>query len=287
MMLRQPWAILAILGLHAICAVADSSCVPGCATDVSGNFQQLGCASAADKKCICVKQDFVKGVFECAAKCSASPEDVRNALIGVSDFCFDFAAQVPAVVPGAAPSSTTSTGTSTTGTSTTSTSTTSTSSTSTTSTSTTASTSSPPPSSTSSTSTSTSTTSSSTTAASSSSAGTSPSSTSPTAGETSPVSSPAPASGISSGAAAGIGIGVAVVVIAVGAIAFCLLKKRKAQAGPRQSLDISKPLPGSGRTYPARDHRDRDSFDKYGNDIEMTSNRYEDMVPSQQPRTMV
>ncbi len=54
-------------------------------------------------------------------------------------------------------------------------------------------------------------------------------------------------------------------------------------------MDISKPLPGSGRTYPARDDRgrDSDSYDKYGNDIEMTSNRYEDMIPSQQPRTMV
>ncbi|KAJ4155741.1 hypothetical protein LMH87_000972 [Akanthomyces muscarius] len=64
---------------------------------------------------------------------------------------------------------------------------------------------------------------------------------------------------------------------------------RKKQAAPRHSMDISKPLPGSGRTYPARDDRgrDSDSYDKYGNDIEMTSNRYEDMIPSQQPRTMV
>ncbi|OAA53018.1 hypothetical protein ISF_09081 [Cordyceps fumosorosea ARSEF 2679] len=64
--------------------------------------------------------------------------------------------------------------------------------------------------------------------------------------------------------------------------------KRK-QAGPRHSIEISKPLPGSGRTYPARDDRERnhDPYDKYNHDIEMTSNRYEDMVPSQQPRTMV
>lgn len=54
-------------------------------------------------------------------------------------------------------------------------------------------------------------------------------------------------------------------------------------------MEISKPLPGSGLTYPAREDRERnrDSYDKYGNDIEMTANRYEDMVPSQQPRTMV
>ncbi|XWW95975.1 hypothetical protein V2A60_003945 [Cordyceps javanica] len=109
------------------------------------------------------------------------------------------------------------------------------------------------------------------------------------AGETTPASSPAPASGISSGAAAGIGIGVAIVVVAVGIIAFCLLRNKKKQTGPRHSMDISKPLPGSGRTYPVRDEGERkhDSYGKYGNDIEMTSNRYEDMVPSQQPRTMV
>jgi len=84
---------------------------------------------------------------------------------------------------------------------------------------------------------------------------------------------------------AGIGVGVAVAVIAAAVIAFLLLKKRRRQA-PRQSMEISKPLPGSGRTYPAHDN-DRDSFDKYANDIEMTSNRYEDMSMGQQPRTMV
>ncbi|OAA38014.1 hypothetical protein BBO_07394 [Beauveria brongniartii RCEF 3172] len=109
------------------------------------------------------------------------------------------------------------------------------------------------------------------------------------ASETSPASSPVPSSGITSGAAAGIGIGVAIVVVAVAVIAFCLLRNRKKQAAPRHSIEISKPLPGSGPTYPTRDgpERDRDSYDKYGHDIEMTSHRYEDMIPSQQPRNMV
>ncbi len=84
---------------------------------------------------------------------------------------------------------------------------------------------------------------------------------------------------------AGIGVGVAAIVIALAVAAFCLLKKRKRTA-PRQSMEISKPLPGSGRTYPTHDH-ERDSFDKYANDIEMTSNRYDDMSTGQQPRTMV
>ncbi|KGQ02970.1 hypothetical protein BBAD15_g11807 [Beauveria bassiana D1-5] len=109
------------------------------------------------------------------------------------------------------------------------------------------------------------------------------------ASETSPTSSPVPSSGITSGAAAGIGIGVAIVVVAVAVIAFCLLRNRKKQAAPRHSIEISKPLPGSGPTYPTRDERDRDrdSYDKYGHDIEMTSHRYEDMISSQQPRNMV
>lgn len=84
---------------------------------------------------------------------------------------------------------------------------------------------------------------------------------------------------------AGIGIGVAAVVIVLAVVAFCLFKRRKGPA-PRQSMEISKPLPGSGRTYPTHDH-DRDSFDKYATDIAMTSNRYEDMSTGQQPRTMV
>ncbi|KAM3504503.1 hypothetical protein MY10362_003509 [Beauveria mimosiformis] len=109
------------------------------------------------------------------------------------------------------------------------------------------------------------------------------------ASETSSASSPVPSSGITSGAAAGIGIGVAIVVVAVAVIAFCLLRNRKKQAAPRHSIEISKPLPGSGPTYPTRDdrERDRDSYDKFGHDIEMTSHRYEDMIPSQQPRNMV
>lgn len=84
----------------------------------------------------------------------------------------------------------------------------------------------------------------------------------------------------------GIGVGVAAAVVAAGIVGFILLKNRKRKPAPRQSMDISKPLPGSGRTYPERE-RVRDSFEKYAADIEMTSNRYEDMVPRTQPRTMV
>lgn len=82
----------------------------------------------------------------------------------------------------------------------------------------------------------------------------------------------------------GIGVGVGAAVIALAGIVICILLRSRKRTPPRQSMEISKPLPGSGRAYAGRDHN---SFEKYGNDIEMTTNRYEDMVPRQQPRTMV
>lgn len=92
-------------------------------------------------------------------------------------------------------------------------------------------------------------------------------------------------SGISHAASVGIGVGIAAAVVGAAIVGFCVYKNRKkTQKKPRQSMEISKPLPGSGRTYPDN-HNDRDSLDKY--DIEMSSNRYEDMAQGQQPRTMV
>lgn len=71
-----------------------------------------------------------------------------------------------------------------------------------------------------------------------------------------------------------------------------LLKGRKRKPSRNgDNMDISKPLPGSGRMYPNREdnyrHARDHSVEKFGNDIEMTSHRYEDMVPRTQPRTMV
>lgn len=94
-------------------------------------------------------------------------------------------------------------------------------------------------------------------------------------------------SGISHATSVGIGVGVAAAVVGIAIVAFCVLKNRKRKA-PRQSMDISKPLPGSGRTYGNRDgDAERDSFEKYANESELQSNRYEDMAVGQQPRTMV
>ncbi|RCI08785.1 hypothetical protein L249_4785 [Ophiocordyceps polyrhachis-furcata BCC 54312] len=88
--------------------------------------------------------------------------------------------------------------------------------------------------------------------------------------------------GSSQASVIGIGVGVGAAVVALAGVVICLLLRSRKQK-PRQSMEISKPLPGSGRAYAGRE---RGSFEKHGNDIEMTSHRYEDMVPRQQPRTM-
>ncbi|KAK4062725.1 uncharacterized protein Triagg1_9723 [Trichoderma aggressivum f. europaeum] len=87
----------------------------------------------------------------------------------------------------------------------------------------------------------------------------------------------APAGGLSQGAAIGIGVGVAAAVVAIAfAGVFFFLKNR---SRTHDSFDISAPPPSSGRGQGA--------FEKYSNDLELVSNRYEDMVPRQQPRAMV
>ncbi|KAJ3498288.1 hypothetical protein NLG97_g1243 [Lecanicillium saksenae] len=282
----QLWAVTALIGLNiATVTAADAGCVPTCVNDIQNPlFAKFGCDKADDPPCLCRSQDFIDAVGDCSKKCnpSLSLDEFRQGLTASvpNRFCVDHANEMPNprnLGPESSAPASTSTPASTAPPSTSSASPTSTSTP--VSTSTTLATSTTSGTHTSGTSTSGSATSSHTSTT-----------TSAAAGETSSAAAtPVPANGISSGAAAGIGIGVAIVVVAVAVIAFCLLRKRKGPAAPRHSMEISKPLPGSGRTYPAREDRDRDrdSYDKYGNDIEMTSNRYEDMVPSQQPRTMV
>ncbi|KAH6610990.1 extracellular membrane [Trichoderma cornu-damae] len=100
---------------------------------------------------------------------------------------------------------------------------------------------------------------------------------SPSSSETSAAVPQTGGSGLSRGAAVGIGVGVAGGVVAIAFAAVFLLSKNRNRA-PHASFDISQP-PSSGHGQGA--------FEKYSNDIEMVSNRYEDMVPRQQPRVMV
>jgi hypothetical protein len=93
-------------------------------------------------------------------------------------------------------------------------------------------------------------------------------------------------SGLSQAAVIGIAVGVSVVGIAAIAVAICLCLKRRKRKQPT-FIEISKPIPlperrsfGGGRDlYPEKRRRN--------DDIEMTTNRYEDMVPRTEPRTMV
>ncbi|KAM3509278.1 hypothetical protein MY11210_006371 [Beauveria gryllotalpidicola] len=263
------WVVLALLGFSTISVTADGVCVPTCADDVQNtHFKELGCSAANEVGCLCVSQGFVDLVAECSVRsCAANVDEIRQGLVGSDPPRFCVGKSCPRNKHSTLNKPTRGKHA---------------------------------------------------TAfvifdcitianvdiakpyidacihsfcivhSGAATSGRSSTSTS-AASETSPASSPVPASGITSGAAAGIGIGVAIVVVAVAVIAFCLLRNRKKQAAPRHSIEISKPLPGSGPTYPTRDdrERDRDSYDKYGHDIEMTSHRYEDMIPSQQPRNMV
>jgi hypothetical protein len=92
--------------------------------------------------------------------------------------------------------------------------------------------------------------------------------------------------GLSTTAKIGIGAGVgggALLLIIIAAIVLCRRKRSKPLG--RQ---ISNPLPGSGRykhlTPPPRTYAFNE---KNTSELEMTSRRYEDMLPRQQPRQMV
>lgn len=96
-------------------------------------------------------------------------------------------------------------------------------------------------------------------------------------------------SGLSKSAQIGIGVGVTIAVLALLGIGLCFfLKNRRRQQGYQghsQKSAVSQPLPGGGRGYDSRDSgsiREKNTYD-----LELMSNRYEDMLPRQQPRTMV
>lgn len=83
----------------------------------------------------------------------------------------------------------------------------------------------------------------------------------------------------------GIGVGVgAAGLAAIGVLIWFLLRKRS-KKDSRPFIEISKPMPADGAgDYTGR----RDPFaEKRGDVFEMRTNRYEDMMPRQEPRTAV
>ncbi|KAH0491516.1 hypothetical protein TgHK011_002944 [Trichoderma gracile] len=292
---------LSLIYVDGVAAQDAPACVPTCTDQVRGQFAQYGCVSADDAACLCSNANFGFGIRDCGQNgCGATDVQVQAYLAG--SFCqgqqlaftptgVPAASTAPAAaetsappgettpIPTAPPASTTSapetaaqttvppTTTEQGATTAPATAPTQTSAPSTTAASPSGTTSavssetSPPAT---------------TTSADSSTAVVSTTST-PTASETSEAAPAAGGSGLSHGAAIGIGLGVAIAVVGIGlAAAFWFLKGR---SRTHDSFDISQPPPSSGHGQGA--------FEKYSNDIEMVSNRYEDMVPRQQPRAMV
>ncbi|GJN76155.1 hypothetical protein PCL_06613 [Purpureocillium lilacinum] len=283
-----PLLIGALSALQMLSVAAQSAdCIPQCSATTRSQFTKFACVNADDAGCLCAKADFFYGVRDCAVACGATEPNVRQALIG--GFCpgLTFGATTAPAAPSTTAAPTTPTPTPTpeaTTPATTTTSTTSSTSISASSVSETAQQTS--------TSASVSTTASATAESTSTASSTQTSAPSTTdAGiPASATSSQAAAggssnSGLSQAAVIGIGVGIGAAVIAIAGIVICLLlRNRKRRPSQHPHFEISKPLPGAGRTYASPDHG---SFEKYHNDIELSSNRYEDMVPRTQPRTMV
>ncbi|KAG5920235.1 hypothetical protein E4U42_006266 [Claviceps africana] len=288
--------LLSVIGTLHVIGVSGQSpyeCIGRCTNDIRNKFSTLQCPDANAAPCFCKNPVFSRAILECSQSCGATMDMISGYL--TSDFCKgqDVAKPGPAEAAGPsaspkpssmAPASSTPPAAPVVSSSSAAEHTPSASST---------------PSPTSSQVDSASQTPSGT-ASSAPAEKTSHLSASTTsekaASATSPAASAAgpPSTGLSQAAIAGIGIGVGAAALAIAAFIVCaLMKGRKGNTGhDADKIDISKPMPGSGRTYTTREDQYRagrdTSLEKYGRgDIEMTANRYEDMVPRTQPRTLV
>ncbi|CAI4214982.1 unnamed protein product [Parascedosporium putredinis] len=96
-------------------------------------------------------------------------------------------------------------------------------------------------------------------------------------------------SGLSVAARAGIGASIGVVglsIILIGVIFLFRRRAKKASASPSRTYNISGPMPGSGRDY-ADSRSDFSKENHTTSELEMTSRRYEDMLPRAQPSSMI
>ncbi|KAJ9156038.1 hypothetical protein NKR23_g1498 [Pleurostoma richardsiae] len=126
---------------------------------------------------------------------------------------------------------------------------------------------------------------SSSTSVSSTTTSTSSSTATPAASQTESKSSSS--SGLTTTAKIGIGIGAAVgAVIAVILAVFLCLRRRRAPLPRSRLMQISDPLPGSGRNYGDGGRHNAD-YKGGMSELELRSRPYEEMVPRQKPRQMV
>ncbi|PNY29569.1 Uncharacterized protein TCAP_00514 [Tolypocladium capitatum] len=279
-----PLVFGALSALHVLGAIAQNTanCLPQCTNQLRGQFAKFSCGSAADIPCLCAKPDFANGIRDCGAPCGATDSIVHDFL--ATNLCAGLmsTAATSATTSAATTSSTVKATTSSSRPAEAAIATSSTSSSTSVAPTTTQNTSSTTPRASSS--TTTGSTSTSCTSATPSTTSGIPASATSSQAAVAAAAGGASGNGLSQAAVIGIGVGIGVAVIAITGIVIGLLLRNRSRTPPRQSMEISKPLPGSGRGYLPRDHG---SFEKYGDDIEMTSNRYEDMVPRTLPRTML
>ncbi|KYK58037.1 hypothetical protein DCS_05050 [Drechmeria coniospora] len=291
---------LSVLQLVGVAGAQETpACILQCSNQQRAEFGKFSCGSADDAACLCAKQDFSFGIRDCGASCQATDATVQQFLS--TGFCQGHiaavapsapaATSIPQPAPSPIPSSTLAHPAPTVSSTVSSSTTLSPQTTSSTSSST-----STAPSSSQESTTSTLSASASTIAgvASTSNAPQSAAPSSTLSGTPAEATTSAPAAaepagtGLSKAAVVGVGIGVGAAVCAVVGIAICLLLRNRKRKST-QTSELFKPLPGSGR-LPGTSRvygREHGSFEKNGNDIELSSNRYEDMVPRTQPRTMV
>ncbi|KAJ3511007.1 hypothetical protein NM208_g15471 [Fusarium decemcellulare] len=284
--------LVALGALQTFGVYAQDDCsIPACIERVKGLAPTYDCPDPANADCVCGKEDFAKGIAECARPCGTSDSEILSNVNG--GFC---AAKQLASLPAATSSgaATTSEALSTTSGAPTTTdaptsssaapettseaveSTTASSSAAAESTATESASASASPSA----------SASATDQASSTEGAAGAGATSDSSAEDDSKDDDSSGSGLSKSAQIGIGIGVTVGILALLGIAFCFWRRRNQRNNlPRGNAAISHPMPGGGRNYASADQGS--IGEKHGYDLEMMSHRYEDMLPRQKPRTMV
>ncbi|KAK0386703.1 hypothetical protein NLU13_6537 [Sarocladium strictum] len=298
-------AFIALGAFQALAVTAqDPACLANCAAQVRADFTKFACANADDAGCLCSKADFKNGVRDCATPCGSAAGDVETFLN--NGFCLAQAPPPAASSSAAAPSSavapepattqppapvstilpeTTAAPAPTTAPApeaqpqpTTVPDTTEQLVQDTSSQPAPAETTAAPETTSAAAETETSSTFSTKTTAASN------------AGETAGADDETDAKekdngGLSKSAIIGIGVGVGAAGLAAIGLILWLCMRKRSKKDSRPFVEISKPMPASGvGDYVGR----RDPFtEKRGDVMEMQSNRYEDMLPRQVPRTVV
>ncbi|KAK2615560.1 hypothetical protein N8I77_002306 [Diaporthe amygdali] len=299
------YLVPALLAVTGLVSAQDLGALSSCAQNCVNNMRvSVGCVPVTDQ-CLCSNANFENGIRDCATQ-SCTEADVTAAMDYAGAFCLKAtgtttAAAATETTNTTPPPPTTTSESETTTTPTTATEPTSvtaetatsetessTATTATTETSSTASSAATGATETSSTSSASKTTSE-TTSGTKASASQSASSTADAAG-----AQPSD-SGLSVGAKAGIAVGAGAACVAIVALLIALCRTRRARRPlPRGTMQISEPLPGSGRLdyesgtqFTTRPPKSAGSKFSQMTELDQNARRYEDMLPRVSPRRMV